>query len=203
MRAGAPPDSKIQQQPQSLERLHAFQQMGLVDHQHGVPPLLAVGGQEPLDSANADLQAGVEGCRLGAVQFIGQIGEQFLRRHLRKAEADQRRESLAQTLGQHGRDERLADAGRAGQQRAAAMVLDGVAEFAEGRLMRLAGIIEARVGDVLERLLLQLPIGFIHGPAALQGTDVNPRPRSSPRFPPPRFPRPPTLPGTPPDARPT
>ena len=79
---------EIQQQPQGLERLAAVQQVGLVDGHHRVPALLGIGGQEPLDAADARLQAGVCAARAGAVEFVGQIGQQIGGRHLRKDEVD-------------------------------------------------------------------------------------------------------------------
>ena len=98
-----------------------------------------------------------------AVELVGQVGQQLGRRHLRIDQVDERSIGLAQRLAEHGEDERLARAGRAGQQGAAAAVLHGIAQLQQGRLVRLAGEIELRIGRVLERLLVKLPIRFIHG----------------------------------------
>ena len=98
-----------------------------------------------------------------AVELVGQIGQQLGRGHLRIDQVDERRIVLAQRLAEHGEQKRLARAGRAGQQGPAPAVLHGIAELQQRRLVRFTGEIELRIGRVLERLLVKLPIGFVHG----------------------------------------
>ena len=73
----------------------------------------------------------------GAVELVGQVGQQIGRRHLRKDQMHERRELLAQHAAEHGRDERFARARGSGQQGGAAAVLDGVAELQQRGLVRL------------------------------------------------------------------
>ena len=72
------------------------------------------------------------------------------------------RKAVAEHGAEHARQHRLAATGRAGQQRAAAAILDHVTQFQQCGLMRLGRVVELRIGQVLERLLPELPIGFIH-----------------------------------------
>ena len=80
---------EVQQQPQRLERLHAVEQMGFVDRDHRVASLLAIGRQESFDAANARLYVVCLERAIAAVQFIGQVGQQLGRRHLRKHQSGQ------------------------------------------------------------------------------------------------------------------
>ena len=92
----------------------------------------------------------------GAVEFIGQVGQQIGRRHLRKDQMHERRALRGQHAAEHGRQQGFARARRAGQQRRAAAVLDGVSQLQQRRLVRFGRIVEARIGGVLERFLRQI-----------------------------------------------
>ena len=81
----------------------AFEKLGFVDGHDRVLALRRVGRQEPLDPADARLHVGGLGGLSGAVEFIGQVGQQIGRRHLRKDQMHERRALLAQHAAQHGR----------------------------------------------------------------------------------------------------
>ena len=66
------------------------------------------------------------------------------------------------SAAQHGRYEGFARPGRSGQEGRAAAVFHGVAQLQQRRLVRFGGVVKPRIGGVLEGLLLQSPVGFVH-----------------------------------------
>ena len=80
--------------------------------------------------------------------------------------SDYEREKYATTLAELPR-ERLGEQcfpepGRSRQQRGSASVFERVAELEERSLLGLAGIIEPRIGRVVERSGREMPMRFVH-----------------------------------------
>ena len=154
---------EVGQQPQRLERMNVFKQMGLIDHDHGMAARPAVFLKELLDPLHALRDGRAVDGPVGVVQLIGQVGQQLGRGHLGKHQMHERRELLAEHLAERTGDQRLARAGRAGEQGASLSVLDGVTQLQQGRLMRLAREVVSLIGEIFERFGVELPVGLVHG----------------------------------------
>lgn len=152
---------QVQQEPNCFQSAVRRQQLGFVDDDQRVLAGAGVFTESGFQELEALFGSIEFGARVG-VPLTGEIAEELIVGELRINQAQTGREGFA-AIAEQVLDERcLADAGRSREERGGLAHFDGIAQLERRPLLAFARVIEAGVGQVVERARVELPVGFVH-----------------------------------------